>query len=113
MLNAAELHQVIADAKSIFISPEDGVYRVTLLDGTVRDITGAEIADAEAAFAAAAADQTAYESDRADLKAQFSTAAARLAQIRDAASPTNAQVIQAVRDLATYQLKLLKYIRKL
>jgi len=69
--------------------------------------------EAQAALDAAAADQTRYQAERADLKAQFDTAAARLAQIRDAASPTNPQVVQAVRDLATYQLKILKYIRKL
>lgn len=68
---------------------------------------------AEAALATARADQMAYESDRADLQTQYATGVARLAQIRDAASPTNAQVVQAVRDLAAYQLKILKYLRKL
>ena len=79
--------------------------------------TPAEIAAAEApALAAEAveqADAAQWQTDRETLKTQYATAATRLAQIRDTASPTNAQVIAAVRDLAAYQLQILKYIRRL
>ena len=74
--------------------------------------TPAEIAAAEpAAQAAWEADQAAKaaaEADKAELREQFQTAAARLQQITDAASPTNAQVITAVRDLATIQRRILR-----
>ena len=74
--------------------------------------TPAEIAAAEpAAQAAWEADQAAKaaaEADKAELREQFQTAAARLQQIADAASPTNAQVIAAVRDLATIQRRILR-----
>ena len=59
------------------------------------------------------AEDSAYDADRADLKTQYATAVARLEQIRDTASPTNAQVVQALRDVAQIQLRVLKYIRGL
>lgn len=49
--------------------------------------------------------------DRADLaeaRDQLAAMNTRLDQIITAASPTNAQVIQAVRDLATHQKRILK-----
>lgn len=51
--------------------------------------------------------------DRADLQTQYATAVTRLEQIRDTASPTNAQVVAAVRDVAAIQLRMLKYLRVL
>jgi hypothetical protein len=46
-----------------------------------------------------------------DLAAQYAAALTRLGQIADATTPTNAQVIQAVRDLATIQQRTLKALR--
>ena len=95
---------------------DSGVTRLTWLSGAQQP-TEAEIDAAapaiEAAVAADAADATQWTTDRADLKAQYAAAETRLTQIRDAASPTNAQVIAAVRDLAAFQLRILKYIRRL
>ena len=58
-------------------------------------------------------DLAAYEADKAAMKTEMSAAITRLTAIRDAASPTNAQVIQAVRDLAGYQLQIIKAIRRM
>ena len=63
---------------------------------------------AEAAEAARIAAEQQAAADRAELRAQFQTAADRLQQIADAASPTNAQVVAAVRDLATIQRRMLR-----
>ena len=90
-----------------------GVYRLQFRDGTIRNATQAEIDAATALDAAEQSDATQWQTDRETLKTQYATAATRLAQIRDTASPTNAQVIAAVRDLAAYQLQILKYIRRL
>lgn len=95
-----------------FIAFQDAIQWFIPTPPTQAEIDAAAPA-AQAALDAEVADQTAYEADKTDLKAQFDVAATRLAQISNAASPTNAQVIQAVRDLATYQLKILKYVRKL
>ena len=43
-------------------------------------------------------------------EAAVKTAITRLAQIEGAASPTNAQVIQAVRDIATYLRKTIRVL---
>jgi hypothetical protein len=52
-----------------------------------------------------------YQTARGDLETQYQAAITRLDQIITAASPTNAQVIQAVRDLATIQRRTLRFIR--
>lgn len=46
-----------------------------------------------------------------DLSTQYQAAMDRLDQIIGAASPTNAQVIAAVRDLATIQKRMLRFLR--
>jgi len=66
-----------------------------------------------AAAAAAEADTAAYQSERTEVASNLSAMRDRLVLIRDAASPTNAQVIQAVRDLAAIELRMLNYIRRL
>lgn len=43
-------------------------------------------------------------------EAAVKTAITRLSQIEGAASPTNAQVIQAVRDIATYLRKTIRVL---
>jgi len=68
---------------------------------------------AQAAYDAAQADAAAYESQRTEVASNLSAMRDRLVLIRDAASPTNAQVIQAVRDLAAIELRMLNYIRRL
>ncbi len=45
------------------------------------------------------------------LAANYATAKTRLTQIQNANSPTNAQVVAAVQDLATIQLGLLRLIK--
>ena len=65
-----------------------------------------------AAVAADAADASALVVDKADLRAQVSTAVARLEQIRDASSHTNAQLVAAVQDMARYQLAIIKVLRR-
>jgi hypothetical protein len=68
---------------------------------------------AQAAYAAAQADAAAYQSQRTEVASNLTAMRDRLVLIRDAASPTNAQVIQAVRDLAAIELRILNYIRRL
>lgn len=46
------------------------------------------------------------------LRAEYQVAVARLEQIQAAQNPTNAQVVQAIKDLALYQEKILKYLAK-
>lgn len=46
------------------------------------------------------------------LKNEYQAALTRLEQIRDATNPTNAQVIAAVKDIAKYQVMLLKFLKK-
>lgn len=74
--------------------------------------TPAELAAAEpaaqAAWDAAEAERIAAAADRAELRAQFKAAHDRLVQISGGANPTNAQVIAAVRDIAGYQVKILR-----
>ena len=65
----------------------------------------------EAAIAAEAADAAQWNTDRADLKAQYSAGVARLIDIRD--NTTNITAIAAIKDLAAFQLRILKYIRRL
>ena len=90
----------------------DGTYRLDF-DGFSRLATQAEVDAATALQDASEADEALYQAHRADLKTQYTTAVTRLEQIRDAASPTNAQVIAALRDVAAIQLRMLKYIRGL
>src|SRR5690349_17560429 len=51
--------------------------------------------------------------DKSTLKTEYTTAVARLQQIETAASPTNPQVIQAIRDMARYQRLMLKILARL
>lgn len=46
-----------------------------------------------------------------DLQAQYQSMMDRLDQIIAASSPTNAQVIAAVKDLATHQRKMLRFLK--
>lgn len=50
--------------------------------------------------------------DRQQIKNQYQSTIDRLIQIENATSPTNAQVIQAVRDLAKFVRLLLKLLTK-
>lgn len=75
--------------------------------------TDADIDAAAPLAAAEAADLAAYESDKAALKAAIANAATRLTTIRDNASPSNAQVVAAVRDMAGYQLQVIKALRRM
>lgn len=77
-------------------------------------------ADIEAAYPAALTaagvvdtERVQWQADRADLKSKYDAAITRLEAIRDAVSPTNAQVVAALRDVARYQIHILKYIRGL
>ena len=79
---------------------------------TIADIVAAR-ADALAAKAAKAALLDELKTDKATLAAAFTAMHDRLVQIESAATPTNAQVIQAVRDLATYQKRILRVMRVL
>jgi hypothetical protein len=47
---------------------------------------------------------------RSDLKAQYQAASTRLDQIIGAATPTNAQVVSAIQDMATIQKRLLRLV---
>jgi len=49
--------------------------------------------------------------DKDQTKAAYQVMITRLEQIEGAASPTNAQVIAAVRDLATYQKRIMQYLK--
>ena len=66
-----------------------------------------------AAIAADEADKAQAEQDRLALKRDLQTIAGRLTQIRDASSFTTAQLAQAVRDLAGYQLRAFQALRRL
>lgn len=73
----------------------------------------AEIAAALTAAGVVDAEGVQWQADRADLKSKYEAAITRLEAIRDAVSPTNAQVVAALRDVARYQIHILKYIRGL
>jgi hypothetical protein len=45
------------------------------------------------------------------IRATYQTMITRLEQIESVANPTNAQVVAAVRDLATYQKRIMKYLK--
>lgn len=51
--------------------------------------------------------------DKANIIAEYQIAITRLDQIQNAVNPTNAQVIAAVKDLAKYQLLLLKFLKRI
>lgn len=95
-------------AGCVGVSDLGGRYEVTLANGTRRDATAAEVSAAEAAEATRIAEAQELTDQKAELRAQFKTAGDRLQQIADAASPTNAQVVQAMRDMATIQRKMLR-----
>lgn len=65
---------------------------------------------AEAAMQAEQAARAEAAADKAELREQFQAAADRLQQIADAQTPTNPQVVQAVRDLAAMQRKMLRAV---
>jgi hypothetical protein len=67
----------------------------------------------EAFYIADAADLAQYDADKAALREQVATALTRLQQIQDAASPTTAQVVAAVRDLALYMEYVIKALRRI
>jgi len=94
----------------------DGFTPLMVWDETLqncRPMNASELA-ARAVFKSADdADAVSWAADKATLKAAVADASTRLAQIRDAASPTNAQVIQAVRDIAGYQLQIIKVLRRM
>lgn len=48
-----------------------------------------------------------------ELRTTVPIALNRLTQIETAANPTNAQIIQAVRDMASYQKKVIKILARL
>lgn len=79
----------------------------------LRPRNASEIAAKQAADAAEAADLAAYEADKATLKSAIATTVTRLTAIRDNASPNNAQVIAAVRDMANFQLQTIKALRRM
>lgn len=54
-----------------------------------------------------------YRASRADMKAQVIAALARLEQIETATTFTNAQVIQAIKDMATYEKKIIKVLARI
>lgn len=55
-------------------------------------------------------DPTSYSTFRSNIKDQAVTAITRLQQIQSVANPTNAQVIQAIKDMAAYEEKIIKII---
>lgn len=72
----------------------------------------------DAAAASAQAAEAARDSllaeigvDKSTLAAAYQTMHDRLVQIENAVSPNNAQLIQAVRDIATYEKRILRAIR--
>ena len=48
---------------------------------------------------------------RTDIKAQYQNVVTRLQQIIGAVNPTNAQIVAAVQDMATIQLRVLKILK--
>lgn len=48
---------------------------------------------------------------RLDIQQQYQNAVVRLQQIISAANPTNAQVVVAIQDMATIQLRVIKALR--
>jgi hypothetical protein len=54
-----------------------------------------------------------FISTRATLKSQYQTTVDRLIQIENAAAPTNAQVIQAIRDMAKFERWILKLLARI
>lgn len=108
MLNA--LTSLIVGAIGVSGPPP---YIVTFSDGSSRQVTANELLAAQAAIDAAESVRIAAEADKAELREQFATAAARLQQITDDASPTNAQVIAAVRGMAAIQRKMLRALYSL
>jgi len=52
-----------------------------------------------------------YVASLADIKSQYQAAVDRLNQIVSSVNPTNTQVVQAIKDLAMYQTKILKIIK--
>lgn len=85
-------------ANCVGAAPVVGGYRIDLSNGTSRNATAPEIAAAQAAVDQDAADDASI----VVLKSQVVTALARLQQIQTqmAGAPTNAQVINAVKDAA-------------
>ena len=79
---------------------------------TQADIDAATPA-AQAAADARAAALAARDADKAALKTAYSNAVTRLQQINATSAPTNAQVIQAVRDMAQIQLQIMHVVKAL
>ena len=69
--------------------------------------------DAVAERAAIAAAETQANTDKTALKTAYSNAVTRLQQINATSAPTNAQVIQAVRDMAQIQLQIMHVVKAL
>lgn len=93
----------------------DGVTTTVSWTAATPKPTDAEI---DAAAAATQAAETARATLLAELGADKTTLAAayqtmhdRLVQIENAAAPSNAQIVQAVKDLALYERRILKVIR--
>lgn len=61
----------------------------------------------------AQADVLAKQQDIQQIKDLYLTIIARLQQIEDAANPTNAQVIAAVRDIARYERYIFKVLKRM
>lgn len=87
---------------------------------TYRDMTPEEIADRDALAVQEAAEQESSQEARqefvaacSDLAGQYQAAMDRLDQVIGASSPTNAQVIAAVRDMATIQKRTLRLVKAL
>ena len=54
-----------------------------------------------------------YRAEREAFRAQVIAALARLEQIETATTFTNAQVIQAIKDMATFEKKIIKVLARM
>jgi hypothetical protein len=52
-----------------------------------------------------------FDTIKAQVKAEYLNMIARLGQIQSATNPTNAQVIQAIKDLALYEERIMRVIK--
>lgn len=83
-----------------------GSYGVQFGNGTERPATAPEITAAQALVDQDAAD----EASLANLKSQAIAAVTRLQEIQNANSPNNAQVLQAIKDMALIQERVIRVV---
>lgn len=104
-VEAVELDDAAAQRMlDAFSQPNGGV----TLSADHTTATSLPIPPPDPAVVAAQTERTAAQTD---LSAQYQAAMDRLTQIETATAPTNAQVVQAVRDMATIEKRVLRFLR--